>query len=147
MSLIKSNKKGDLFPRLMSDFFDGDDFFTNRWFEREFNETMPAVNIKENGKEFKVELAVPGFKKDEFKVNVENDVLTISAERKEERKDENEKYTRKEYSYSSFTRSFTLPKAANGDAVVANYTDGILQLAIPKKEEAQQSAKREIKVG
>lgn len=146
MTLIKSNK-GDAFPKLFSDFFDGDDFFTNRWFEREFKESLPAVNIKENGTEFKVELAVPGFKKDEFKVHVENDLLTISAEKKEEKKEEGEKYTRKEYSYNSFSRSFNIPKSANGDAVVASYTDGILQLSIPKKQDAQQTKKKEIKVG
>lgn len=147
MSLIKSNKTGNVFPTLMSDFFDTDNFFSSKWFEREFEHSLPDVNIKENGKEFNIELAIPGMKKEDFKVAVENNVLTISAERKEEKNEKDERYTRREFSYSSFSRSFTLPGSVNGDKIDAKYTDGILHLTIPKKEEAKALSKKEIKVG
>jgi|SRR3989344_1020724 len=147
MSLIKSHKSGSPFPSLMSDFFDTDNFFSPKWFEKEFEHSMPAVNIKENGKEFHIELAIPGMKKEDFKVDVQNNILTISAEKKEEKSDKNERYTRKEFSYSSFSRSFTLPGSVNGDKIDAKYNDGILHLSIPKKEEAKTLPKKEIKVG
>lgn len=147
MSLIKTRKNGDLFPSVLSDFFDTDKFFNNRWLEREFQETLPSVNIRENGKEFNVELAAPGFNKSDFKINLEENVLTISAEKKEEKKEENERYTRKEFSYNSFSRSFTVPPTASGDKIEAKYNDGILKLSIPKKEEAKTLPKKEIKVG
>ena len=115
MSLIKTRKSGDLFPTVLSDFFDTDKFFNTRWMEREFEQTLPSVNIKENGKEFNIELAAPGFSKSDFKINVEENVLTISAEKKDEVKEENERFTRKEFSYNSFSRSFTLPQIVNGD--------------------------------
>src|SRR3990172_9252612 len=145
MSLIKTKKNGDLFPSVMSDFFDTDRFLSPRWWEREFEQSIPSVNIRENGKEFNIELAAPGFSKTDFKVNVEENVLTISAEKKEETKEENERFTRKEFSFNSFSRSFTLPQAASVEKVDAKYTDGILKLCIPKKEEAKTLPKKEIK--
>lgn len=147
MSLIKTNKNGDLFPSFMSDFFDTERFFTPNWFRTGAENMVPSVNIKENGKAFHIELAAPGFSKPDFKINVEDNVLTISAEKKEEKKEENERFTRKEFSFNSFSRSFTLPLAADADKVNATYTDGILNLAIPKKEEAKALPKKEIKVG
>lgn len=147
MSLIRTKKNGDLFPTLLSDFFDADRFFSPRWLEREFENTIPSVNIKENGKEFNIELAAPGFNKNDFKVSVEDNVLTISAEKKEEKKEEGERFTRKEFSYNTFSRSFTLPQSVNTDKIDAKYTDGILKLCIPKKEAAKALPKKEIKVG
>ena len=147
MSLIKTRKSGDLFPTVLSDFFDTDKFFNTRWMEREFEQTLPSVNIKENGKEFNIELAAPGFSKSDFKINVEENVLTISAEKKDEVKEENERFTRKEFSYNSFSRSFTLPQIVNGEKIDAKYADGILKLCIPKKEEAKTLPKKDIKVG
>lgn len=147
MSIIKTRKNGDLFPSVLSDFFDTDRFLNTRWMEREFEQTLPSVNIRENGKEFNIELAAPGFSKNDFKVNVEENVLTISAERKEEKKEENGRFTRKEFSYNTFSRSFTLPQIVNGEKTDAKYTDGILKLCIPKKEEAKTLPKKEIKVG
>lgn len=147
MSIIKTRKNGDLFPSVLSDFFDTDRFLNTRWMEREFEQTLPSVNIRENGKEFNIELAAPGFSKNDFKVNVEENVLTISAERKEEKKEENGRFTRKEFSYNTFSRSFTLPQIVSGEKTDAKYTDGILKLCIPKKEEAKTLPKKEIKVG
>lgn len=146
MTLVKTNKSGNLFPTLMSDFFDNDNFFANRWFEKEFNRSLPAVNVKENNKEFNIEFAAPGFKKNDFKINVEENILTISAEKQDEKNEEKDNYTRKEFSYNSFSRSFTLPQTVNADKIDAKYNDGILNLSIPKREEAKTQPKKEIKV-
>jgi HSP20 family protein len=146
MTLIKTRPKGTMIPSVFSDFFDTDRFFSPRWFEREFAETLPSVNIKENGKQFSIELAVPGFSKADFKINAEDDVLAISAEKKEEKKDESERYTRHEYSYNSFSRSFALPQYANAEKIDAKYENGILKLLLPKKEVTKVSARKEIKI-
>lgn len=146
MTLVKSNKNGNLFPSVWSDFFDNNNFFSNRWFEKEFEQTLPAVNIKETNNEFNIEFAAPGFNKNDFKINVEENVLTISAEKQVETKEEKERFTRKEFSYNSFSRSFTLPQTVNAEKIDAKYTDGILKLNIPKKEEAKKLPKKEIKV-
>jgi len=146
MTLVKTKPKGTLIPSVFSDFFDTDRFFGPRWFEREFEDTLPAVNIKENNKQFNIEFAAPGFTKSDFKVNVENDVLTISAEKEMEKRNDNERFTKREFSYSSFSRSFTLPQNANAEKVDAKYENGILKLALPKKEETKVSSKKEIKV-
>jgi HSP20 family protein len=146
MSPIKTKKNGDLLPSLLSGFFDTDRFSNPRWVEKEFENTIPSVNIRENGKEFNIEFAAPGFSKDQFHVDVEDDVIRVSAERQEEKKNENERFTRKEFSYNTFSRSFTLPKTVDAEKIDATYTDGILRLCIPKKEEAKPLPKKEIKV-
>ena len=145
-TLVKSKNNGNLIPSVFSDLLDTDRFFSTDWFEKEFASRVPAVNIRENGKEFSIELSVPGFSKNDFKVNVADDVLTISAEKQEEKKEENERFTRKEFSYNSFARSFALPKSASGEKIDAKYENGVLKLALPKKEEAKTSPKKEIKV-
>lgn len=145
MTLVKARTNGNLFPTF-SDFFKSDRFFNPSWLEGEFEQTLPAVNIKENNKEFFIDVAAPGFNKADFKVNIEEGVLTISAEKKEEKNEENERFTRKEYSYNSFTRSFTLPENSNPDKLDAKYMDGVLKLMLPKKEETKVSLKKEIKV-
>jgi len=139
-------KKEKVLPSLMSDFFDTDKFFGNRWFDKEIERSLPAVNIKETEKDFSIEFAAPGFNKTDFKINIETSVLTISAEKKEEKNEENSRFTRKEFAYNSFSRSFTLPQSVNTEHIDAKYTDGILKLQIPKKEETKSSAKKEIKV-
>ncbi|MEO8148373.1 MAG: Hsp20/alpha crystallin family protein [Bacteroidia bacterium] len=146
MSLTKTMNKGNLFPTVFSDFFKPDRFFNPTWLEGEFEQTMPAVNIKENGKQFFIEVAAPGFNKNDFKVNVEDDMLTISAEKREERSEENERFTRKEYFYNTFSRTFNLPQNSNFDKLDAKYENGILKLTLPKKEETKVSLKKEIKV-
>lgn len=100
---------------------------------------IPAVNIAETESEFQIELATPGLRKDDFKINVEKDQLTISAERKlaEEDSAEERKYNRREFNFHSFTRTFTLPETADQANVQAEYTDGILYLTVGKKEEAK----------
>lgn len=146
MTPAKTTRKESLFPSVLSDFFDNDTFLAPRWVSRAFNDTLPAVNIKETDKEYNVEFAAPGFKKHDFKVNVEGDRLAISAEKEEEKNEENHRFTRKEFSYNSFSRSFTLPQNVNADHIDAKYNDGILTLSIPKKEDTQHLSKKEIKV-
>ena len=108
--------------------------------------SLPAVNICEDEKDYTVEVVSPGFKKEDFKIAVNDDILTISAENKNESKDGNGKeYSRREYSYTSFTRSFRLPENAKDDALAAKYSDGILKISIPKTEQ-QQKTSRQISV-
>ena len=144
MTLLKDNGTS-LFPAL-SDFFETDKWISPEKYFRGFHHSLPAANVSEAEKEYKIELAIPGFKKEEVKVNLENEVLTISAESKTEKEEKTKKFTRKEFSYSSFTRSFQLPKAANAEKIEAKYENGLLRLEIPKKEEVISKAKKEIKV-
>ena len=109
---------------------------------------IPAVNVKETDQAFVLHMAVPGLKKDDFKVELNNDVLTISKETKSESESHEGKYSRKEFNYSSFKRSFTLPKdAVDADKIDAQYIDGILSLNIPKKEVAKVNPIRMINIG
>lgn len=131
-----------------------DQFFNNdmfNWSNDNFsltNTTLPAVNIREMDEEFVVEVAAPGMKRDDFKVEVDGDMLRISSERQDERKEENkdERYTRREFSYQSFMRSFNLPNTVEAEKIKAKYTDGVLHLSIPKKEEAKPKPSRVIKI-
>ena len=142
MTLVKFNpekKNSSLLPGF-NDIFEsvlGDTFFTDRRLS-----SVPAVNISESNEEYHIELAAPGLKKEDFKVAVERDMLTISTEQRTENNTEGKIYNRREYSYSAFTRSFTLPESANVEQIQANYTDGVLKLNIPKKEEAKAIARQ-----
>jgi len=113
---------------------------------RDMTQTMSAVNVLETKDSFELELAAPGFSKDSFKIDIDKDVLTISAEMSQENRADDDTYTRREYSISSFNRSFTLPETVEGEKIGANYKDGILKVSIPKKEEAKLKAKRLVKV-
>ncbi len=130
-------------PFTLSDFFN-EDFFPT--FNRNTG-TLPAVNIREDEKAFYLELAVPGMDKKDLRIEVKDDVLTISSEHKETKQDESEGYRRKEFSYSSFCRSFYLPEDVNGERIGAIYKDGILNVEIPKLEEEKKKEKiREISI-
>ena len=96
----------------------------------------PAVNIQEDEKQFTLELAAPGLQKDDFKINLDNQLLTISKEATEEKEEVKENYTRKEFVYNSFSRSFRLPKFIMADKIKADYKNGILKLSLPKDEKA-----------
>jgi len=146
MTLLKTNTNGNMFPSLLSNLFDNDKFLTNVWFEREFNQSLPALNVKEATNEFLIELAAPGYKKSDFKITSEEGVLTISAEKQEEKNEEKNRFTRKEFSYESFTRSLQLPDNSLSDKIDAKYEDGLLQLTLPKKEVTVSKEKKEIKV-
>ena len=98
---------------------------------------VPAANIAENENAFEIALAIPGLKKEDIKINLEKNVLSISAEKKTETTDENKKFSKREYNFGSFSRSFTLPQSADVSKIEAEYVDGILTLNIAKKEEAK----------
>ena len=98
---------------------------------------LPATNILNNEGDFVIEIAVPGMKKSDFKIDVDNDVLTISSEEKLENEKAATNYTRREFYYNSFKRSFTLPEITDSEKIVAKYEDGVLAISIPKKEEAK----------
>jgi len=126
-----------------NDVFDSifnDTFFADRMVTR-----MPATNISETGDHYHVELAAPGLKKEDFKLSLEGNVLTISVEKSTEDKQEQRNYAKREYSYSSFVRSFTLPESADHSGIQASYNEGILAIDIPKREEAK-AVSRQIEI-
>ncbi|HCW06882.1 MAG TPA: hypothetical protein DGG95_05915 [Cytophagales bacterium] len=144
MTLMKRSDWPTLFNNsLLSDFFDNDRFFDSDWLRKQ---SMPAVNVKETDKFFEVELAAPGLTKKDFKITAENGMLTISSEKKEEKEEKEKDYTRKEFSFSSFSRSFTLPENVNEEDIKANYEDGILKLHIAKKMISQPKHVKAIEV-
>ncbi len=110
-------------------------------------ELFPAVNIKETENSFVIELGAPGYEKSDFKLEVENNVLTISAERKAEEKEEKENYSRREFSYQSFQRSFTLSDQVDDDAIKASYSNGILHIELDKLSAEEQKVKKSIEIG
>jgi HSP20 family protein len=142
MKLIKRNDDWG-FPSVWEDFFNNDLFNLPAMASR--GATVPAVNINETDKEFELELAAPGLKKNDFKVNIDRNVLTVSTEKKEEKEEKDKNFTRKEFSYHSFSRSFTLPESVNQEKIDAKYTDGVLKLVLPKKDEVIPKSK-EIKI-
>jgi HSP20 family protein len=101
---------------------------------------VPAVNIKEENDHYTVSLAAPGLKKDDFHIAVENSLLTISSEKEEEKEEKDNRYTRREYSYTSFSRSFGLPDDVKPDGIDAHYENGELRITLPRKEEAKKAA-------
>jgi HSP20 family protein len=108
--------------------------------------TLPKVNIRETADAYLVEMAVPGMKKSDFQIELENNLLSISSESKEESENQNSTFTSREFSYSSFKRSFTLPESVNDEKIEANYKDGILYVLLPKKDEAKKKPARSIKI-
>jgi HSP20 family protein len=148
MTLVKFNPNGDvkkngLVPSF-TDVFDSiinDTFFADRMMTR-----VPAVNISESKDHYHVELAAPGLKKEDFKLSLDRNVLSISVEQTHQENREERNYNKKEFSYSSFVRSFTLPDAADENGIEAKYNDGVLCIDIAKREEAKmQSRQIEIK--
>jgi HSP20 family protein len=125
-----------LSPRLLD--FDGDGF--------DFAKRIPSVNITEDEKEFKIDMAAPGLERKDFKVEVENGALCICSEKEEEKNEEKKNYTRREYSYNSFSRSFGLPDNCMPDKINAKYDNGILHITLPKKEVTVSKPAKEIKV-
>jgi HSP20 family protein len=135
---MKLMKRNDVFfPSIWEDLFDRD--WVNARNVAQAGVSVPAVNIKETDNGFDVEMAVPGMKKEDFKVDLDHNLLTISAEEKSESsdKDAEGKYTRREFNYRSFKRVFTLPETADAEKIHASYQDGVLAISIPKKEEAK----------
>jgi HSP20 family protein len=120
-------------------------FFNDAFLSDRMTTRVPAANISETPDHFHIELAAPGLKKEDFKLDLEQNVLTISVEQRQENNDEQKNYNKREYSYSSFVRSFTLPESADDSGVEAEYLDGILKINIAKREEAK-TIRRQIEV-
>jgi HSP20 family protein len=135
------------FPSLFNKFFEGDLMDWSRSNFADTNTTLPAVNIRENENEFMIDVAAPGMKKEQIQVDYENGRLTISSEKKEDKKEKKDTYTRREFSYMSFQRSFTIPETlVDGDKINASYNEGILHISLPKKEEVKPKPARQIKI-
>jgi HSP20 family protein len=147
MSLVKRENYWPAWPSFFNDFLNRDWY---DWSNQNFsltNTTIPSVNIKETENEFEVDMAAPGMAKDDFRIELNNSVLTISSEKQSDSKTNNGKnITRREFSYQSFSRSFTLPAIVETDKISAKYENGILRLNIPKKEEAKPKPVKQITV-
>jgi HSP20 family protein len=145
MSIVKRDVG---YAPTLSNFFD--DFFTRDLFSwpstSSTGTSIPKVNIFETDNEFHVEMAAPGMAKDDFKVELDNNQLTISSHKESENADDNKNYQRREYSYQSFSRTFHLPDSAEAEKINAKYVDGVLNLSIPKKEEAKRKPVKTIKI-
>ena len=143
MNLIKKNHD-NWFPSIFEDLFN-DSRLAN---VTHFGSTTPAVNIKETKDGFEVDVAVPGKSKEDFKIELNEDVLTISSEDKTEKEETTNdgRYTRREFSYASFKRSFHLPESVAQDKIEATYNNGVLEVVVPKKEEEKTKSKRMIAV-
>jgi HSP20 family protein len=148
MGTLAINKPIERMPFLFDDYFKP----WNEWFDNGNSNlwgtamNIPAVNITEHKNEYEVSLAVPGMKKDDFKIDVEGNMLTISSEKEESKEEKDKKFTRKEYNYSSFSRSFTLPEEINREKIDAKYNNGILKISLPRKEEAKKLTAKNIAV-
>ncbi len=140
--MLPSITKRSFGPFIMPRLFD-DDFFP---VSSGRATSMPAVNIREDEKRFALELAVPGIDKKDLKIDISEDILTISSESKNESEDNRDGYKRKEFSYSSFSRSFQIPENVNREKIDANYRDGVLSVFLPKFEEEKSKISRQVKI-
>lgn len=135
MTLIRRDQNLPVFSNFFNDFF------------YQTNTTLPSVNIKEGNDGFVVEVAAPGLEKEDFKISIDRGVLNISSEKSLENESKNEeRFTRREFSYQSFCRSFSLPDSADSDKIGAKYENGILYVSIPKREEAKPKPARTIEI-
>ena len=144
MLLVKNSNQA---PSVFDRFFDGQMFdWSNNNFSNT-NTTLPSVNIKEDNEVFKVEVAAPGFDKSDFSIELNLNKLTVSSDKQVETEvKEGEIFSKREFSYQSFTRSFTLPQIADSERIAANYENGILTVTIPKREEAKPKPSRMIEI-
>lgn len=138
-------RKRNEFPSLFDEFFNSD-VFPGFFLDINKRTATPAVNIVEGKDDYRIEVAAPGLDKADFKIDLENNVLTISAEKEEKQEEKNERYMRREFNYSSFSRSFTIPQTMNTEKISAQQKDGVLHVIIPKKEEAKEKPARTIKI-
>jgi HSP20 family protein len=147
MSLIKRENYLPAWSNFFNDFMNRDWYDWSNQNYSHTNTTIPSVNIKENDTEFEVEMAAPGMVKEDFRIELNNSLLTISSEKQSENQSgEGENVTRREFSYQSFSRSFTLPAIVETDKITAKYDSGILKVNIPKKEEAKPKPLKQIQV-
>lgn len=143
MTTLVKKSNNLFFPSLLDEFFKPD---WNGGIQN-FNPTLPAVNIKETETNFKLEFYAPGLKKEDFNIEIDQKTLSIWSEKQAENEINNEKYSRREFSFASFKRSFNLPETVNFDAIDANYENGVLYINLPKREEALPKPKRTIEIG
>lgn len=140
MSLIKWNRNKELFPGLNNLTTWVDDFLGHGDFESLFDKmsrmgtTVPAVNIEDTKEGYKLAMAVPGVKKEDLKIDLKGNLLTVSAENKSESESKDKDFVRREFSFHSFSRSFTLPENIDDSKIVASYSDGVLNLLMPKQD-------------
>lgn len=146
MTLVKFNpdkrNNGALLPGF-NDVFDS--IFNDTFFNDRMTARVPAANICETEDHYHVELAAPGLKKEDFKLNLDRNVLNIAVEGRNEQNDVRKNYSKREYSYTQWVRSFTLPESANAEQIDATYTDGVLKIDIAKREEAK-AVRRQIEI-
>ena len=138
-------KLGERMPSVFNDFFKP----WNEWFDNsslDLTMNVPAVNITEQKDQYVVSLAAPGLKKDDFKIDVDGNMLTLSSEKEENKEEKDKKFTRKEYSYSSFSRCFTLPEEIKQEKIEAKYENGILKISLPRTEAANKPSAKHIAV-
>lgn len=139
-------KTGERKPSVFDDFFKP----FNEWFDTGgiWGRTMnvPAVNITEEKNDYLVTMAVPGMQKEDFVIDLDGNMLTISSEKEESKEEKDQKFTRKEYNFSSFSRSFTLPEEINKEKIEAHYEDGVLKVMLPFKEGAKKLTAKHIAV-
>ena len=119
-----------------------DSMFPAKSFNNVAYNNLPAVNVKEVDNAFQIEVAAPGLKKGDFKLSLHENRLTISAKQEAKTEEKTEKYSRQEFNYTSFQRTFTLPKNVDSEKINASYTDGILHVGVPKKEESKPAVKQ-----
>ncbi|MFN8354599.1 MAG: Hsp20/alpha crystallin family protein [Spirosomataceae bacterium] len=144
MALVKFNSA---LPTLVDNFFNREfDNFLAPATPAQFFGNLPAVNVIESQEGYKLEVAAPGLKKEDFKLSLHTNKLTISASQENKTEESNEKYTRREFSFGAFQRTFTLPQTVNSEQIAANYVDGILTVTLPKKEEAKPKEPRLIDI-
>ena len=153
--VVRNTRNGSALPTMVDNFFNADNFFAssilnNGLLDLGSTVIIPEANIIENGKNYKIELAAPGLERKDFKVEIQDNILKISSEKEdeyeEERNDEKNYFCRKEFSYNSFTRSFTLPENLITDKIDAKYENGILHVTLPKKEVTLSKPAKQIKV-
>ena len=142
MTLIKQRGSFPSMRSLLEDFWNNDTLIEDRFWNTRVN--LPAVNIIEKDDKFLIEMAAPGLRKEDFKINIENGILQIDSESQREVEEEKDNYTRKEFNYSSFSRSFTLPENASEENIAANYENGVLKLKIQKLKSETSHKKKQI---
>lgn len=144
MALLRFSNQ---FPSMFDRFFDNDMF---DWSSRNYsstNTTLPSVNIKESNEDFEVEVAAPGLTKNDFRIELHHDQLTVSSDKEVDKEArEGQQFSLREFSYQAFSRTFTLPNTADSEQIGAKYENGILRIIIPKKEEAKPKPARQIKI-
>lgn len=144
MTLIKWNPAKNILANNWNQYLDS--FFNDDFFDSSASINQPAVNVVESEKNYRLDLAVPGYQKEDFNVDVDGNLLTLSAQSKKEEKEEKENYTRREFSFSSFKRTFTLPENVDAQQIKATYQNGILEINLPKIEEKKKESKTKISI-